>query len=77
VLVLMAVSAVALVILVALVLWYVVTRGRHAGLVTRRDFDAAYDDVPPADREAAWRDFHGWQLGNEAHQRSWDEPDEA
>jgi hypothetical protein len=80
--VLMAAVAVALVILAVAVMWYLVTRGQHAGLVTKRDFDAAYDDLTPTDRprsgdrDAAWRDFHTWQLTDEEARRSWDDPDD-
>ena len=79
--VVMVASAAALVVLVVAVIWYAGTRGRHAGLVSKRDFDAAYDDLTPSDRatrgdrESAWRDFHVWQVTNEEERRSWDDPE--
>ena len=48
--VVMVASGAALVVLVMAVIWYAGTRGRHAGLVSKRDFDAAYDDLTPSDR---------------------------
>jgi hypothetical protein len=81
--VLMIIVGAAVAVLVAAVIWYAVTRGRDAELVTKRDFDAVYDDLAPSDRatssdrESAWREFDAWQVTNEAERRSWDDPDDV
>jgi hypothetical protein len=82
VVVLMTALAVSFVMLVIATVWYVVKRAPDAGLVTKRDFDAAYDDLDPphqaktGDRASAWRDFHEWQMKGEEERRSWEEPDD-
>jgi hypothetical protein len=60
-------------------LWYLFARGAQATTVSRREFDQEYDalvaagDAVEAEREAAWRDFHGWQVDNERERLSWEE----
>jgi len=79
----MIILGVAFLGLVAGAIWYVVTRGRHAELVTERDFDDTYDDlvhhgqIADGDRDSDWKDFHAWQVRNEEERRSWEEPDDA
>ena len=52
-------------------IWFVLTRESRRSAVTREDFDATYDelvaegDAEPGDRDAAWRDFHNWQVQEE------------
>jgi hypothetical protein len=61
----------------------VATRGRQAALVTERDFNATYDErvrngeIAAGDRDAAWREFHAWQVENEERRRSWEDPEEV
>ena len=64
-------------------IWYLFTRGPRATEISRDDFDVEYDqlvakgEAVEAEREAAWRDFHGWQVENERERLSWEEaPDE-
>ena len=64
-------------------IWYLFTRGPRATEISRDDFAAEYDqlvakgEAVEAEREAAWRDFHGWQVENERERLSWEEaPDE-
>jgi len=53
------------------VVWFVLTRGSTVSETTKKDFDDAYDelvaegDAEPGDRDAAWRDFHNWQVQEE------------
>jgi len=63
------------------VIWYLLTRGPEA-TVPRSDFDREYDELVAkgeaveGERDAAWRDFHGWQAEQERDRRAWEEPDE-
>ncbi len=62
--------------------WFVLARRAKVSETTQEDFDAAYDELVAegkavdGDRDAAWRDFHAWQLKNEEEHLSWEEPSE-
>jgi hypothetical protein len=61
--------------------WYVVVRGSKVATISEQDFDGAYDELVAkgelvdrgSDRDAAWRDFHAWQLKNQHERTLWDE----
>ena len=69
----MIVGGVVLLAVVVGAIWYVIARGRDGDLVSKRDFDAAYD----GDSDSAFEDFHAWQVRTEAERRSWEDPDDA
>src|SRR4051794_11722849 len=64
------------------VVWYVVTRGSRAALVSETEFDADYDErvargeADESGREAAWRDFDAWQATNDRDRLRWEEAGE-
>jgi hypothetical protein len=63
-------------------LWFVLARSSKVSETTEEDFDEAYDELVAEgklvddDRDAAWHDFHAWQLKNEEERLSWEEPSE-
>ena len=62
-------------------IWYVIARGSEATTVTEGDFDEAYDELVAKDeivdegRDAAWQEFHSWQVESDEERRSWEEND--
>ena len=65
------------------IVWYVFARGPKAAVTSRADFDREYDqlvakgEAVEGERDAAWRDFDGWQVENERDRLTWEEaPDE-
>jgi hypothetical protein len=69
----MILVGVALFVFAIAMLWVYVARGSKAATITEAEFDDAYAALVAegklvdrgADRDAAWRDFHVWQLSNE------------
>ena len=64
-------------------IWYLFARGPQAATVSRADFDREYDELVAkgeaveGERDAAWRDFNGWQVEKERDRLAWEEaPDE-
>ena len=61
--------------------WFLLVRGSKAAVLTKDDFDDAYDLLVAKgelvdrgrDRDAAWRDCQAWQLKNEQERLSWEE----
>lgn len=80
-LLIMILVGVALVVLVIALVSYFVLRGAKDATISEHDFDDAYDQLVAkgelidrgADRDAAWRDFHAWQLANEQERLTWEE----
>ena len=62
------------------VVWFVVARGSSVSETMEQEFDDVYDELvaegtlDDADRAAAWRDFHAWQVKGEWDRSSWDDP---
>jgi hypothetical protein len=77
--VIMIVVGVALFALAIAAIWYALARSSQSATVSEEDFEAVYDELVSKgemggdDREAAWQEFHAWQLENEAERRSWEE----
>jgi len=73
-----AVGAV-VVVFVAVLIWYLFARGSQATTAWRADFDRDFDEqvakgeAVEDERDAAWRDFHSWQLENERDRLAWEE----
>ncbi|HEX5587616.1 MAG TPA: hypothetical protein VFZ17_09925 [Acidimicrobiia bacterium] len=77
----MILVVVALVAFATAMVWYFVARGSKAATISEQDFDDTYRELVAngelvdrgTDRDAAWRDFHAWQLKNEQERLSWEE----
>ena len=60
-------------------LWFLLTRGSRATMLSEADFDTEYDklvakgDVAASDRDAAWQDFDAQQVAEERERLRWDE----
>jgi hypothetical protein len=63
-------------------IWCLFTRRPRAATVSRADFDREYDELVAraaveSERDAAWRDSHGWEVENERDRLAWEEaPDD-
>jgi hypothetical protein len=63
--------------------WLLLVRSSRFAVTTEEEFDDAYDELVAEgelidrDRDAAWRDFHAWQLTNEKERLSWEEAPSA
>src|SRR3954469_24968481 len=81
--VLMVVAVGAVAMFAIITIWYLFARGPQAATASRADFDREYDELVAkgeaieGERDAAWRDSHGWQVENERDRLAWEEaPDE-
>jgi hypothetical protein len=58
---------------------FLLVRGSKAATITEQEFDDTYDELvgegelDDGGRDAAWRDFHAWELKEQKERLSWEE----